>query len=244
MTAKPVIGTLNESPLHEALKELYADADGDQEVAVGDFVADVRRRDQRIFEIQTSGFGQLRNKLECLLREHRVVLVHPIAGVRHIVKLPESADEQAQRRRSPRRGTVAHVVSELVSIPRMLAHPNFELEVVLIEEEQLRRRVSGRARRRRGWLVVQRRLACVLERVRFRRPEDLLSLVSGILPETFTTHELAEAMGEPRWVGQKLAYCLRETGVIAQCGKVGNARCYRLAERGSTGIEAAPAGCG
>ena len=219
---------LNESPLHETLKALYAETDGDQEVSVGDFVADVRLADRRIFEIQTSGFGALRVKLERLLEDHQVVLVHPIAQVRHIIKLPESVDEEAQRRRSPRRGSVAHVVSELVSIPRMLAHPNFELEVVLVEEEQLRRRVAGRARRRRGWVVVQRRLAGVLARVRFRQPEDLLTLVPQELPETFTTGDLAAAMGEPRWVGQKLAYCLRESGVIAQCGKNGNARCYRL----------------
>ena len=77
--------------------------------------------------------------------------------------------------------------------------------------------------------MVQRRLCRVLEQRRFRCPEDLLSLVPGTLPESFTTGDLATAMGEPRWVGQKLAYCLRETGVISVCGKSGNALCYRRA---------------
>jgi hypothetical protein len=227
VSTSPTIGTLNESPLHQALKAHYATAGSAEEVPVGNFVADVRLADSSIFEIQTSGFGQLRGKLESLLAEHRVVLVHPIARVRHIVKLPEELDQQATRRRSPKKGSVAQVVDELVSIPRLLNHPNFELEVVMIEEEELRRLTPGRARRRGGWRVVQRRLCQVLEQVRFRSAADLLTLVPGALPESFTTRDLAEAMGEPRWVGQKLAYCLRESGVIAICGKVGNALCYQ-----------------
>lgn len=227
MTTSPTIGTLNESPLHQALKAHYATAGSAEEVPVGDFVADVRLADNSIFEIQTSGFGQLRGKLESLLAEHRVVLVHPIARVRHIVKLPEELDQEATRRRSPKKGSVAQVVDELVSIPRLLNHPNFELEVVMIEEEELRRLTPGQARRRGGWRVVQRRLCQVLEQVRFRSSADLLTLVPGALPESFTTRDLAEAMGEPRWVGQKLAYCLRESGVIAICGKAGNALCYQ-----------------
>lgn len=213
--------------MHQALKSHYATADSAEEVPVGSFVADVRLADDSIFEIQTSGFGQLRGKLETLLEEHRVVLVHPIARVRHIVKLPEEVDQEVTRRRSPKKGSVARVVDELVSIPRLLNHPNFELEVVMIEEEELRRLTPGQARRRGGWRVVQRRLCQVLEQVRFRCAEDLLTLVPGVLPESFTTRDLAEAMGEPRWVGQKLAYCLREAGVIAICGKQGNALCYR-----------------
>ncbi len=227
MSTSPTIGTLNESPLHQALKAHYATAGSAEEVPVGNFVADVRLADNSIFEIQTSGFGQLRGKLESLLAEHRVVLVHPIARVRHIVKLPEELDQEATRRRSPKKGSVAQVVDELVSIPRLLNHPNFELEVVMIEEEELRRLTPGRARRRGGWRVVQRRLCQVLEQVRFRSAADLLTLVPGALPESFTTRDLAEAMGEPRWVGQKLAYCLRESGVIAICGKAGNALCYQ-----------------
>ncbi len=221
------IGTLNESPLHQALKAHYAAAGGIEEVPVGNFIADVRRPDSRIFEIQTSGFGQLRGKLEVLLTDHRVVLVHPIARVRYIIKLPDAEDAQASRRRSPKKGSVAQVVAELVSIPHLLNHPNFELEVVLTEEEELRRLAPGRARRRNGWLVVQRRLCRVLDQVRFRSAADLLTLVPGPLPDPFTTRDLAVAMGEPRWVGQKLAYCLRESGVITISGKQGNALTYR-----------------
>lgn len=221
------IGLLNEGPLHQALKARYSVAGARQEVAVAGFVADVLHPDDAIYEIQTSGFGQLRRKLERVLERHRVVLVHPIPRVRYIVKLSDDGDRPPQRRRSPKRGTVAQVAAELVSIPHLLNHPNFELEVLLTEEEEVRRHVPGTAWRRRGWQVVQRRLCDVLERHRFRGAADLFRLLQAPLEEPFTTAALAASLGEPRWLAQKLAYCLREAGEIEICGKERNALRYR-----------------
>lgn len=222
------IGILNESPLHQALKAHYSGGGSRQEAAVaGSFVADVLLPDARIFEIQTSGFGGLRRKLARVLEHHRVVLVHPIAHVRYIVKLSADVDVAPTRRKSPRRGSVAEVVAELVSIPTLLDHPNFELEVVLTEEEEVRERSDAVSWRRRGWRTVQRRLCRVLEQRRFTCTEDLFGLLNGPLPDVFTTAELATALDEPRWLAQKLAYCLREAGAIEICGKAGNALRYR-----------------
>lgn len=221
------IGTLNEGPLHEALKSLYLDGGAESEVDVGGYVADVRRSDAVLYEIQTGGFAPLKRKLRALLDSHRVVLVHPIAAVRYIVKLAEQPDDPPNRRRSPKRGCLAQVVTELVSIPDLLAHPNFELEVVLIEEEELRGYDPHRVRRRGGWRVLSRHLTRVVTRHRFGSHWDLFALVEGPLPEIFSTRELAAAMGQPRWLAQKLAYCLRESGAVEIAGKSGNALLYR-----------------
>jgi len=225
------IGTLNEGPLHQAIKTLYCGDGASEEVAVGDYVADVWGADDVIYEIQTAGFSSLKTKLARLVDEYRVVLVHPIAVVRYIVKLSDEPDQPATRRRSPKRGLVAHVLDELVSIPALLNHPNFELEVVLIEVDELRAFDPKKVRRRNGWRVVQRRLQEVRGKERFSCARDLLRLVPGALPEEFTTRELAAAMDAPRSLAQKLAYCLREAGEITICGKQGNALCYRLAGR-------------
>jgi hypothetical protein len=224
------IGTLNEGPLHQAVKALYLEDGATEEVTVGDFIADVKAQDQTLVEIQTAGFGSMKRKLATLVEDHRVVLVHPIAAVRYIVKLPTETDQLATRRRSPKRGAVSHVLDELVSIPKLLCHPNFELEVLLIEEEELRAFDPKKVRRRGGWRVVQRRLQEVLGRERFTSPGDLFRLAPGDLPAEFTTADLAAAMGEPRWLAQKLAYCLREAEEIGICGKQGNALVYQRRE--------------
>lgn len=225
------IGTLNEGPLHQALKALYLTPNAEAEVSVGNFVADVRAEDDVIYEIQTGSFAPLKRKLASLIETHRVVLVHPIAAVRYIVKLPDREDAEATRRKSPKRGSIAHIVRELVSIPHLLDHPNFEVEVVLIQEDEVRTYDPGRVRRRGGWRVVSRELTAVLGRQRIGSSNDLFSLIDGPLAEDFTTADLAAAMGQPRWLAQKLAYCLRESGAVTLAGKQGNALVYRRSVR-------------
>jgi len=229
------IGTLNEGPLHQALKSLYSDAGARQEVPVGSFVADVmldaRSGDKVVYEIQTSGFSGLRRKLEHLLEAHRVVLVHPVAETRYIVRQPADEDQPARRRRSPRHGSPADLLDALVSIPDLLNHPGFEIEVVLTCEEEFRVPSAGRGWRRKGWRVARRSLLEVVDRQRFACVDDLWRLAPGALPEVFTTAELAESMDRPRGQAQKLAYCLREAGAIDKVGKRANAIEYRRAVR-------------
>lgn len=221
------IGILNEGPVHQALKELYSDQGSAQEVAIGNYVADVVASDQVLYEIQTSGFSGLRRKLETLLEEHRVVLVHPIAARRYIVKASGDLDTPASRRRSPKRGGLVNLLDALVSIPDLLNHPGFELEIVLIHEEEIRVPSKTRSWRRKGWRVARRSLLEVVEAHRFAQIADLWTLAPGELPEVFTTSELAEVMDQPRGMAQKLAYCLREAGAIEMVGKRGNALEYR-----------------
>ena len=75
--------------------------------------------------------------------------------------------------------------------------------------------------------MARRQLIEVVDRQRFSSTDDLWDLAPGELPEVFTTKELAEAMDQPRWLAQKLAYCLREAGAIAIVGKAGNALEYQ-----------------
>ena len=225
------IGTLNAGPLHEALKAEYLHAygqsrDSAHEVAVGDFVADVRGTDGALYEIQTSGFSAIRRKLRTLIADHRVILVHPIAARYRIVKLA-ATDKGTTRRRSPKRGHPEQVASELVYIPDLLAHPNFELEVVMVELDEMRRHDPKRTRRRGGWRVEARVLTRIVSRHRFRSLDDLFGLARSPLPSPFTTADLSEALAQPRRVAQKLAYVLRVGGVVDVCGKKGNALCYR-----------------
>jgi len=223
--ARPGIGRLNEGHLHQALKDLYSVADAAQEVPLGSYVADVVHPDRVVYEIQTAGFGRLRRKLPALLATHRVVLVHPIAAVRWIHKLTDDVDTPPRPRRSPKRGRVLDLLDELVSIPELLDHPNFALEVVLVELDEFRR--PARRRRGDGWAVVRRQLRSVIGRERFDSPDDLFRLLEQSLVEPFSTRELAEALAAPRFLAQKFAYCLRACGRIEPCGKRGNAILYR-----------------
>jgi hypothetical protein len=223
------IGTLREKPLHASLKRWYARPGDLVEVPVDGFVVDLVRADLLI-EVQTSGFSSMRHKVAALVElGHRVRIVHPIPIDKWIVKVDGDGTVQS-RRRSPRHGIPTDVFAELVSFPGLLVHPQLEVDVLLTIEEEVRCHTPGRARRRRGWGIVERRLIEVVESLLVATAGDLVGLLPDGLPETFTTADLAERLGRPRRAAQQMAYCLRKAGIIAAVGKGGgNAVAYRVA---------------
>jgi hypothetical protein len=219
------IGTLNEKSLHAALKRWYARPHDVFEVPLDGFVIDVVQ-DDLLVEIQTRNFSAIKRKMHALTSRHPVRLVYPIAREKWIVRLAQDGHRQLGRRKSPKRGALEHVFQELVSFPRLIRAPNFSLHVLLIQEEEMRRHDKRRGWRRRGWVTHERRLIQVVDQRLFETPRDLAALIPDSLEEPFTTSELAAAIAKPRWLAQKMAYCLREMGALTAVGKRGNAIQY------------------
>jgi hypothetical protein len=219
------VGVLNEKPLHAALKAWYAQPGDRFEVPVDGSVIDIVHG-ELLVEIQTRGFSPLKHKLEKLVTNHQVRLVYPIAAEKWIVRLSDDGAVREGRRKSPKRGLVLELFRELVSFPLLIAHPNFALEVLLIQEEEVRQQGLARNWRRRGWGTVERRLVQVVDRRLFATPADLVALLPPALDEPFTTAGLAQAIDQPRWLAQKMVYCLRSIGAISEAGKLGKATQY------------------
>lgn len=222
-----VISTLNEKALHAALKAWYAQPGDQVEAPVDGYIIDLVRGGELV-EIQVAGCSRLGRKLAALADQHPVRLVVPIAEQKWIVRA-DGDGRPLSRRRSPKRGAYEHIFQELVSFPRLLAHPHFQLEVLLIHEEEVRERSATRAWRRKGWVTRERRLIQVVGRKMLESPQDAAALLPGALPAAFTTADLAQALGQPRWLAQKMAYCLREMGMLLATGKRGNAVVYERA---------------
>jgi hypothetical protein len=221
-----MIGTLNEGSLHAQLKEWYRRPGDLIEHPVDGYLIDLVRGGTLI-EIQTGGFAPLRRKLERLLDRHSVRLVVPVPLSRRIVRVSPDG-EVLSSHRSPRRGRLEDVYSRLVSLPALLAHPQFSLELLLTHEEELRRHEPGRAFRRRGWVVTGRSLLAVERRLTLATPEDAAMLLPP-LPTLFDTAELAAAVGCDRRLAQQMTYCMRSIGVLATDGRRGCAVLYRRA---------------
>ena len=219
------IGLLNEKPLHASLKEWYARPGDRFEVVVDGFVIDIVQ-DDVLLEIQTSSFASIKSKLTDLVSAHRIRLIYPIAQEKWIVRLAKGSGNGVSRRKSPKRGRMEDLFWEMVSFPRLLANPNFVLEVLMIREEEVRRYEGKRKWRRRGWGIEERRLLEVVNRKLFEEPADWLELLPEKLGELFTTRDLAEATGMGIQLAQKMSYCLRKVRVIELAGKRGRANLY------------------
>jgi hypothetical protein len=223
------IGLLNEKPLHAALKDWYQQTDDRLEVPVDGYVIDIVRGDLLI-EIQTGNFSPLRKKLLKLVAHHPVRLVYPITGEKWIVKLPRRKKDPAKRRKSPKRGDILDIFEELVSFPELLCDENFSLDILLIQEEEVRRYRGRRGWWTKEWITQERRLLGILEQHLLEEPGDLSILLPEGLPERFTTSDLVDGLDKPLWVAQKMAYCLRKMNVIDLVDKRGRSNVYALGD--------------
>lgn len=224
----PAIGTLGEKSLHAAIKTWYARPGDLLEVSVDGYVIDIVRGDLLI-EIQTQNFTSIRRKLASLLDEHPVRLVHPISRAKWIVRLPTDDRSMPKRRKSPKRGTVEDIFVELVRLPALVAHPHLSIEVLLVHEEEILVNDGQGSWRRKGWSIHDRRLLDVVDSAVFKSPSDFLTLLPDDLPGAFTNQDLAAALARPRYVAQKMTYCLRKMGVLDVIGKQGNAFLFSIA---------------
>jgi hypothetical protein len=219
------IGTLNEGHLHASLKERYLEPGDQVEADVDGYVVDILRGDL-IIEVQTANFSAIARKMRDLVSRHQVRLVYPIPRDLWIVKLPQTKGGDVSRRKSPKHPNVVDVLAELVSFPELITHKNFQLDVVLTQEEELRIFDRRKRWRRSGWVTVERRLLEVSETVSLQSDADYMALIPADLPEEFLTSDIANAIGRPRYLAQKVAYCLRNCGLIEQVGYEGNAIVY------------------
>ena len=219
------IGVLNEKALHAALKDWYA-LPGDQlEVKVDGYFIDIVR-DDLLIEIQTRNFSAIKRKLFDLIGRHPLRLVYPIPREKWIVRQPKESGGSQTRRKSPKRGRVTDLFSELVSFPELLSSPRFSLELLLIQEEEVRCYDGRKGWRRRGWVTEERHLLRVLESHLFQDAADLWGLIPEGLPDEFTTVDLTRVLAVPKRIAQQAAYCLRKADQIDQVGKRGRSHLY------------------
>lgn len=223
------IGTLAEKSLHAGLKDWYARPSDRVEKIVDGFHIDIVRPDLLI-EIQTGNFSSIRHKLRKLTERYRTHLVFPIAREKWIVRLAADGKTRLGRRKSPKRCDIFHLFQELVSIPDLIMNPNFSLEVLLIQEEEIRCNDGKGSWRRKGLSIADRCLIKILSKHLFTDPPDFLSLIPPDLKEPYSTEELAESIDQPRWIAQKMAYCLRSMGVLEIVGKNGNSLLYSTSD--------------
>lgn len=218
-----------ESSLHRDLKRHYCGETGQIEVALSGYRIDVVRNGVLI-EIQHASLGSIRSKILQLLKEHSVHVVKPIIARKRLVKLARRNGRVCDTRMSPQRKTLLDLFGELVYFTQVFPHPRLVLEAVLVEVEEVRYPRRGATRRgRRDFRVQDVKLLSFRQSLSLRTNQDLLHLLPPNLAEPFDTHQLATALGIPRWQSQQIAYCCRHCGALEQVGKKGNSHLYRRA---------------
>ncbi len=221
------INIQNEKLLHLQLKQLYADPGDRLECKLGGYIIDIVKKDTLV-EIQTANFSAISKKLCRLLQDHKVILVHPIFIQKNIIKLNPENGETVSKKKSPAKGNIYDIFSELIRIPHIISHPNLSIHIVMAKIDELRCMDGKGSWRRKGESIVEKRLNEVVEIRRFSCVQDYENLVPEELPRPFTNKQLAEKLSIRPSKAAKMAYCLKKMNIIEVVGKKVNAHLYDL----------------
>lgn len=219
-----------ETTLHRQLKALYSTGESSQEVAIDGYRIDAIAKNTLV-EIQYGSLGAIRDKIRSLVQRHQVLVVKPLAARKYLITRKGKGRKAATSRYSPNKAGFHHLFEDLVHFTTVFPHPNLTLEVVLTEQEEHRIPILKRRMRSKGYKVEDRLLRHVQGRLQLRTHADLIALIPEGLPDEFSTTQLATGADIPRWLAQKMAYCLRTTGTAEVVGKTGNSLLYRVCRR-------------
>jgi hypothetical protein len=216
---------MNEFSLHSEIKKVYS-LTGDQfEVKLGNYIVDILR-ENLIIEVQTKNFSALKEKLQVLTEKYNVRLVYPLPEKKWITQVTKD-HIILNTRKSPRKGKLTDLFRELVMIPHMIGVENFSLEVLLIDEEEVRCDDGRGSWRRRGVSIKERKLLKVNERILFQTKADYLKILPEGLNEVFTNRELSKLAKISLSTARQITYCLRKGGVVRLAGKNGRALVFQ-----------------
>ena len=225
------IGMQKEKTLHAVLKA-YEDPDTDHhEIPIGNYIADIYCEEtESITEIQTSGLGSLRGKLDAFLPHYHVTVVHPIPAEKWITWIDPQTGELGKRNRSPKKGSFYSAFKELYRISSYLDHPNLSIKLILMDMEEYRLQDGWGRGGKRGSHRYDRVPTRIVSEILITQPRDYLQFIPYGLGEPFTAKELAKSCGFPKESFSTQALILRKMGVIEQVGTRGNAYLYRAVE--------------
>jgi hypothetical protein len=216
---------MNECSLHLEIKQVYS-IPGDQfEVKLGNYIVDILRGNL-VIEVQTKNFSALKEKLQALTENLRVRLVYPLPERKWITHVTKD-HVVLNTRKSPRKGRLTDVFGELVMIPAMISIENFSLEVLLIDEEEVRCDDGRGSWRRRGVSIRDRKLLKVNDRFLFQTKADYLKILPENLNEIFSNRELAKLAKISLRSARQITYCLKKGSVIRLTGKNGRRHLFQ-----------------
>lgn len=219
------IGTLSEKTTHMILKNFYEPDVDRQEVPIGNYVADIFTG-QEIIEIQSAGFGKMRDKLEAFLPEYPVTIVHPIPHIKWLIWIDEETGALSAPHKSPKKGNIYDAFLELYRIRDYLADRHLTVKLLLLELEEYKL-LNGYGKNRKIRASRYDRIPLnIVEEIVIERPEDLMQFVPLDLGEPFTRKQFAKAARIDERMAGLAIKLYQYYGMMEQTGKDGRAYLY------------------
>jgi len=215
------IGTLGEKSLHASLKSWYQQ-DGDQvEEKVDGYHIDIKRG-PLLIEIQSKNFSAIKKKLSALLPSHPILLAHPIASSKWILKFDKHG-KLIGKRKSPKKGRVEDIFLELIRLPSLAIDSNLSFDILLVDVEEHWIDDGQGSWRRKKWSIQDRKLIKVNQKIHIKHYEQFLNFLPFDKSQSFKVKDLAKHLNIQQNLAGKMCYSLRKMKLLEIVGKKGNA---------------------
>ncbi|HPO48838.1 MAG TPA: hypothetical protein PLO89_00790 [Spirochaetota bacterium] len=222
-------GKLKEKKLHSEIKKYISGDTTLHEKEVEGFLIDVVK-DQTLFEVQTGNFSNIKNKLDVLLKNHKVRLVYNIPALK-IIKNLDAKGDVVSVRKSPKKGKICDAAKELIYIADIVTRDNFSFEIIFTKEEEVRIDDQKGSWRRKGLSVKERNLLEVIDNKLFLAKNDYIELLPEKFrnPEiTFSSSDIKNELKRTASLSRKIIYFLKKINLIEKADKNGNLIIYRI----------------
>ena len=234
------IGTLGEKQMHAAIKrficpdtskhEVKMDRKSDQEAQGSKtrrFVADILDG-KNVYEIQTGSFAPLVKKIKWILEntDYNVTVIHPIAESKWVNIIGDDCNI-SRRYKSPQKGKIEDLASELFYIRDFISCPRFSLVILMLEAEQYKKNLEqdkrGRSKYQKYELIPMNLLRAHV----FYGLEDYRYFLPEKLDGAFTVKQYSDATRIRGKDAYSIIHTLCHLGLIQEHGKIGRATAYK-----------------
>jgi len=235
--------TLNESSLHNTLKNCYAiQTNGKTEVELHNHIYDIYTEDNQVIEIQTQNLAKILPKiLDTLEKEIKVKVVFPLVIEKRII-VTDKNQNIISKRKSPKKNCIYDLFSELTGFYPALLHKNFKLEVLLthITEERIKtekpvQSKNNRRRFKRDWNKCNKHLDKIIDTITFSTKEDYINLLPKELEKEFCAKDINKILKENNYIpknyrpnGNLIIWVLNRMEIIEQTKVENRSRYYKI----------------
>ncbi|MCL5952681.1 MAG: hypothetical protein M1132_13350 [Chloroflexi bacterium] len=115
-----------------------------------------------------------------------------------------------------------------MSLPDLFNYEGFEVQVLLIEEEEVRVADGKGSWRRKGESIRDRRLIRVLDQTIFSNGHAFLRFLPDGMVGPFSNAGLAKEKRIPIHTARQITFCLKKMGVIREAGREGRSLFFEI----------------
>lgn len=202
---------------------LYCPQNAKTECLVGKYVCDILCPNNKIIEIQTCNFRNMKKKLETLLKNYTIEIIYPISINTYIKSLDKNKKEK-RIRLSPLHGSIFQICQEISAIRHLINEKNLKIRIVYIESITTKLDDKKGRSKYKNPRIIEKELIKIISEEFYENITELLLSILAKLPQTFTTEDIEKQGYKKR--SNHVVWLFKSLKMINEIGKKGNRKLY------------------